>query len=254
MPENTYRPRRSEVEARQAKTQANADRTRTRGQASRVTEGAKRWKNRTVREEPDLLGSFDAKSSSDLMYTAIRATQRLRDNGREILGEGSEESRKWRDSCNDLWNFLNAVEMKKHRGLELKDVMREFACCFEHSEFRIRQLLFGATGNQAEDRQREQTGRWLAFTYRACTYAILAVWFDYKRETTTGHIHVNLRTGEIQENWSHKPMRGPSRRHRRGGIYRREASLPAPTRSHPAGRSSQTRNPLSSYTRRPRRD
>ena len=216
MPENTHRPRRAEAEADPPKTQGNAGRLRTRGQVPRVTEGPRRWKNRTVREEADLLGSFDEKPSSDLMHTAISAAQRLRDNGREILGEGSDENRKWRDSCNDLWSFLGTVEMKKHRGLELKEVLRKFVCCFEHSEFRLRQLLFGAAGSDADDRRREQTGRWLAFTYRACTYAILAVWFDYKRETTTGHIHVNLRTGEIRENWSHQPMRGPSRRHRKG--------------------------------------
>ena len=106
--------------------------------------------------------------------------------------------------------------MRKHEGQKLEDALRVFVCLFEHSEFRIRQLLFRTAVNQPDDRQREQVGRWLAFIYRACTYAILAVWFDYKRETTTGHIHVNLSTGETREDWCHEPMRGPPRRHRRG--------------------------------------
>ena len=181
-----------------------------------MTEDSKRWKNRTVREEADHLSRFNDKSISDLMYTAISATQRLRDDGREIWGEGSDEDGKWRDSCHDLWKFVDTVQMSEHRGQKLEDVLREFVCCFEHSEFRIRQLLFRTAGNQADDRQREQAGRWLAFIYRACTYAILAVWFDYKRETTTGHIQVNLGTGETREHWCHEPMRGPPRRHRTG--------------------------------------
>ena len=106
----------------------------------------------------------------------------------------------------------------KHEGQKFEDVLREFICLFEHSEFRIRQLLFRTAAKQADDRQRKQVGRWLAFIYRACTYAILAVWFDYKRETTTGHIHVNLSTGETREDWHHEPMWGPPRRHRRGKI------------------------------------
>ena len=181
-----------------------------------MTEDSKRWKNRKVHEEADHLGPFNKKSMSDLMRTAISATQRLRDDGREIWREGSDEDGKWRDSCHDLWKFLNTVEMNKHQGQKLEEVLRNFVCCFEHSEFRIRQLLFQTAVNQADDRQRELVGRWLAFIYRAGTYAILAVWFDYKRETTTGHIHVNLSTGETREDWCHEPMPGPPRRHRRG--------------------------------------
>ena len=188
----------------------------TRAQVAPVTENSKRWKDRRVHEEADLLGRFNDKSRADLMYTAISATQRLRDDGRQIWGEGSDEDGKWRDSCHDLWKFLDTLDIRKHEGQKLEDVLRVFVCLFEHSESRIRQLLFQAAGNQADDPQREQAGRWLAFIYRACTYAILAVWFDYKRETTIGHIHVSLSTGERREHWSHEPMRGPPRRHRRG--------------------------------------
>ena len=214
MPENPQRLRGSEFEARPTTTRA-ATGTRTKGQVARVTGGPKRWQNRTIRDEADLVGPFNDKSISDLMRTAISATQRLRDDGRAIWGEGSDEDRKWRDSCLDLWKFLDTVEISKHRGRKLEDVLREFVCRFEHSELRIRQLLFRTVGNQTDDRQRQQVSRWLAFTYRACTYAILAAWFDYKRGTTIGHIHVNLRTGETREDWCHKPMRGPPRRHRR---------------------------------------
>ena len=188
----------------------------TRGQVAPVTKDSKRWKNRTVHEEADLLGPFNDKSISDLMRTAISATQRLRDDGRAIWGEGSDEDGKWQDACHDLWKFLDTIDMRKHEGQKFEDVLREFVCLFEHSEFRIRQLLFRTAANQADDRQREQVGRSLAFIYRACTYAILAIWFDYKRETTTGHIHVNLSTGETREDWHHEPMQGPPRRHRRG--------------------------------------
>ena len=179
-----------------------------------MTEDPKRWKNRTVHEEADLLGPFNDKSISDLMRTAISATQRLRDDGRAVWGEGSDEDGKWRDSCHDLWKFLETVEMRRQQGQKLEEVLREFVCCFEHSEFRIRQLLFRAAGNRVDDQRREQISRWLAFLFRACMYAILAVWFDYKRATATGHIHVNLSTGETREHWSHKPMQGPPRRHR----------------------------------------
>ena len=81
---------------------------------------------------------------------------------------------KWRKSCHDLWDFLGTVDMRRHQGDELKDVLREFVHLFEHSEFRIQQLLFEVAGNQADNEHRARLARWLAFTYRACTYAILA--------------------------------------------------------------------------------
>ena len=96
-----------------------------RGRVATVTEDPKRWKNRTVHDEADLLGPFNDKSISDLMRTAISATQRLRDDGRAVWGEGSDEDGKWRDSCHDLWKFLDTVEMRKHQGQKVEDVLRE---------------------------------------------------------------------------------------------------------------------------------
>lgn len=180
-----------------------------------MTEDSKRWKNRTEHELSDFLGRFNEKSISELMRIAVAAIQRLRDDGRGIWIEGSDEDRKWQDSCNGLWHFLTAVEGRKRGGDELSDVLREFVSLYEHSEARLRQLLFQKAGSRENDPQREQTTRWLAFIFRACTYAILAVWFDYKRETVAGQIHVRLSTGEVAQKWTHKPMQGTPRKHRR---------------------------------------
>ena len=181
-----------------------------------MTTDSKRWKNRTVHELSDFLGRFNDKSISELMRMAVAAIQRLQDDGRGIWIEGSDEDQKWQKSCNDLREFLSTVAMSRHQGRKLEDVLREFVSLFEHSESRIWQLLFQAAGNQAENEHRERVVRWMAFTYRACTYAILASWFDYKQETTTAHIHVSLATGDRTEHWSHEPMQGPPRKHRRG--------------------------------------
>lgn len=180
-----------------------------------MTENSTRWKNRTVHELSDLLGRFDERSISDLMRTAVATIQRLRDDGRGTWIEGSHEDRKWQKSCDDLWQFLTAVEGRKHKGDELDDVLREFVSLYEHSETRLRQLLFQKAGNRADDPLREQTVRWFSFIFRACTYAILAVWFDDKRETATGQIHAKLSTGDVTQKWTRKPMQGTPRKHRR---------------------------------------
>ena len=183
----------------------------------------KRWKNRTVHELSDLLGSFDSRSDADLLHNAGAAISALRAQGREFWDEDSDEFRKWRDSCTDLSTFLDTLSLRRARRQGLESVLREFYCVFEHSEMRIRQLLFQATENEADDGTREGVVPWLQFIFRAGAYAITAAWIDHKHEETVVRIHMNLTTGASKQDVTRKRMPGPSRkerqrRHPSGGI------------------------------------
>ena len=184
---------------------------------------SKRWKNRSVHELSDLLGSFDSRSDAYLLHNAGAAISALRARAGEIWDEDSDEFRKWWDSCTDLSTFLDTLSLRRARRQGPESVLREFYCVFEHAEMRIRQLLFQVTGNRADDRTREQVVHWLLFIFRAGAYAITAAWIDHKHEETLVRIHMNLTTGESREDVTRKGMPGPSRKERQ--------------RRHPSGRN-----------------
>ena len=159
----------------------------------------------------DLIGRLEAKSSADHCYNAIAALQRLRVDGRDHWKSDPEALKRWNRGCDVLLEFLNTLGARTKEPLAT--VMREFVQEFEHSVGRMYQLLFSASAPEGET-TRVRFLSWVEFAYRLSTYAILSWWIEDKTEETTISRKINLRTGEVTETRSHKPMTVP-KKHRK---------------------------------------
>lgn len=151
----------------------------------------------------DLIGRFEAKSSANHCHDAIAALQRLRDDGRGYWKSDPAALKKWDQSCEVLLKFLNTLGTRAEEPLAT--VMREFVQEFEHSVGRMYQLLFSASAPDGET-TRVRFLSWVEFVYRLSTYALLSSRIEDKTEETTISMKINLRTGEVTETRSHKPM------------------------------------------------
>ena len=107
-----------------------------------------------------------------------------------------------------MLEFLNTLGARKKQPLAT--VMREFVQEFEHSVGRMYQLLFSASAPEGEA-TRERFLSWVEFAYRLSTYAILSSWIEDKKEETTNRTEINLRTGEVTQTGSYKPMTVPKK-------------------------------------------
>ena len=163
------------------------------------------------RELIDLIGRFEANSSADHCYNAIAALQRVRADGRDYWKSDPKALERWNRGCDVLLKFLNTLGARTEEPLAT--VMREFVREFEHSVGRMYQLLFSASAPRGEA-ARVRFLSWVEFTYRLSTHAILSSWIEDKTEETTISMKINLRTGEVTETRSHKPMTVP-KKHRK---------------------------------------
>ncbi len=164
-----------------------------------------RYKERLL-QLTDLIGRFEAKSSADHCYNAIAALQRLRDDGRDYWRSDPEALKRWNRGCDVLQVFLNNLGTRTKQPLAT--IMREFVQEFEHSIGRMYQLLFSGSIPEGEA-TRTRYLSWVELAYRLSTYAILSSWIEDKTEVMTISIKSNLRTGEVTETRSHKPMTVP---------------------------------------------
>ena len=169
-----------------------------------------RYKERSL-QLIDVVGRFEARSSADHCYWAISALQRLRADGRVYWKSDPQALERWNRGCNVLLEFLNTLGVRAKQPLAT--VMREFVQEFEHSVGRMYQLLFSAPAPEGEA-TRERFLSWVEFAYRLSTYAILSSWLEDKTEETTISTEINLRTGEVTQTGSHKPMTVP-KKHRK---------------------------------------
>ena len=151
----------------------------------------------------DLIGRFEGKSSADHCYNASAALQRLRDDGRDYWKSDPDALKRWNRGCNVLQAFLNSLKTRTKQPLAT--VMREFVQEFEHSIGRMYQLLFAGSVSEGEA-ARARYLSWVEALYRLSTYAILSSWIEDKIEEATNSTKINLRTGEVTETRSHKPM------------------------------------------------
>lgn len=169
-----------------------------------------RYKERSL-QLIDVVGRFEAKSSAEHRYSAIATLQRLRADGRGYWKSDPQALERWNRGCNVLFEFLNTLGARRKQPLA--KVMREFVQEFEHSVGRMYQLLFSASAPEGEA-ARERFLSWVEFAYRLSTYAILSSWIEDKKEETTLRTEINLRTGEVTQTGSHKPMTVP-KKHRK---------------------------------------
>lgn len=160
----------------------------------------------------DLIGRFEAKSSSSHTYDALAAIQRLRDDGSTFWDEGSPQLRRWREYNDTLHTFLCSLEQRRRaEQLSLETAQREFFQEFEHSEAGMYEMLYGVCGDAKNNLAIRQFIDWCNLIYRLATYALTATWIDDKREEASLEISVSLSSGKRTERWTRTPMRVPKR-------------------------------------------
>ena len=160
--------------------------------------GRARYRNRRP-QLLDLVPRFEGEPSRVHVRNALGATGRLKDDGTAFWSEGAPQLEKWRYECDELMKFIGQ-SLGERRHLDKQDLstaLREFVQMFEHSQWRLDQLL--QSGPSEEDRQRIL--RWCDLVYRLSTYALIAFWIDDKTEHVSTRIsmRVDRTTGDVTE-------------------------------------------------------
>ncbi len=158
----------------------------------------------------DFLGRFEAQSSSTHVHNALGAIERLKDDGTKFWNQDSKQLSRWRESCTTLWTFLNTLGTR--RDIEKQDlatVLREFIQEFEHSTWRMYQMLYGSVDDPDNDPALKQTLDWFDLVYKLSTYTLISTWIDDKTEDVSASITINMTTGEHTEKWARNEMRVP---------------------------------------------
>ena len=62
----------------------------------------------------DLIGRFEANSSSTHVHDALSAIERLKDDGAKFWNEDTQKLCRWRKSCTTLRTFLNSMGQRRH--------------------------------------------------------------------------------------------------------------------------------------------
>ena len=124
--------------------------------------------------------------------------ERLRDEGRQFWPTGSDELARWHEGCTELWVFLNNLGQRRDSGQQpLETALREFIQAFEHTVYRIEQMLHGVRGQgECDPPEVDVVFRWIELAYRLSTYGIVSYWIDDKTEEKVTRITLNLTTGE----------------------------------------------------------
>ena len=162
----------------------------------------------------DFVGRFEAKSSPTHIHDALAAIDRMKDDGANFWDEGSDQLTRWRKSCTTLWMFLNTLGNR--RDIEKQDltvVLREFIQEFEHSTWRMYQMLYGTLDDPDSDPTLRQKLDWFDFVYKLSTYAVVSTWIDDKTEQVSARIMASLTSRERTEKWTRNKMRIPKNYH-----------------------------------------
>ena len=158
----------------------------------------------------DFVGRFEAESSSIHIRDALSAIDRLKDDGTKFWNEGSDQLSRWRRGCTTLWTFLNTLGSR--RDIEKQDltvVLREFIHEFEHSTWRMYQMLYGILDDPDKDPVLRKMLDWFDLVYKLSTYAVVSTWIDDKTEQVSVRITANLTSGGRREKWTRDKMRIP---------------------------------------------
>ena len=158
----------------------------------------------------DFIGRFEAKSSPAHVHDALAAIDRLKDDGANYWNEGSDQLVRWREGCTALWTFLNTL--RRRRDIERQDLtvaLREFIQEFEHSTWRMCQMLYGVFDSPDNSPALHQMLDWFDLVYKLSTYAVISTWIDDKAEQSSVNIMVDLTSGEHTEKWTRNKLRIP---------------------------------------------
>jgi len=107
----------------------------------------------------DLIPRFEAAPTSEHVRNAVAAVQRLDDEGRSFWPAGSNQLSRWERCCNDLLDIINGLGKRRWgQKQDLPTALREFIGEFEHTTYRMLQML----SNRPDDL--EHIGLWCDFT------------------------------------------------------------------------------------------
>ena len=134
----------------------------------------------------DLIPRFEAVPTSEHVRNAVAAVQRLDNDGRSFWPAGSNQLSRWQRCCNDLLAIVNGLGKRRWgQKQDLPTALREFIAEFEHTTYRMLQML----SNRPD---LEHIGLWCDFTYRLSTYALVSFWIDDKTEQLSIHIEMTF--------------------------------------------------------------
>lgn len=165
----------------------------------------------------DVLGRFESDSHQTHVRIALGLVGALKDQGRKFWVEDSDQFRRWNEGCTELWGFLNRLGERRDVDKQcLATAMREFIQEFEHTTWRMYQMVYGASDESNDDKSIAEIFDWINLVFRASVYAIVSGWIDDKQENGRLEITVNMLTGETKEKLTLDAMKVPEK-------YRRAA-------------------------------
>lgn len=139
----------------------------------------------------DMDGRFEENSTGEHNRNACGSIGRLKEYGREFWGEGTNQLGRWEEGCNTLWQFINALGNHRHiENKNLESVLRVFFAEFEHTRFRLVQMVLGEVDDQDENPKFKEIYDWTVRVQWYCIYAIVSFWIDDKYDKTRIDIHM----------------------------------------------------------------
>ena len=164
-------------------------------------EERRRFRNRRLTQLLDIVQPFESQPSSNHIRNAMGVIERLRDEGRQFWEPDSAQLDRWCEGCTELWVFLN--NLGKRRDLDkqpLEIAFREFVQTFEHTVYRMKQMLHGlGRGVELDPPEVDAVFRWIELAYRLSTYGLVSHWIDDKTEARITNMTLSLTTGEWSE-------------------------------------------------------
>ena len=182
-----------------------------------MTQPKRRWKDRPLNAEV-LVGRFEEQTTSELRRNAKGVIERLRDEGCNTCWKlDPDKAEQWHRYCTVLWEIIHALDAQKNlQNSGLTKVLREFIQEYEHTSYRLRQMLYGydASDTKGDQESLQKLEFWLTLVYRCATYAIVSTWIEDKdRELSTEiTMKFDLNVGTVsttQTTTMHRDMRIP---------------------------------------------
>ncbi|MDE2688466.1 MAG: hypothetical protein OXI16_13360 [Chloroflexota bacterium] len=141
----------------------------------------------------DIIEGFADKSDFQHYHNARGLIGRLNDKGAKFWLPDSQEFRKWQTYCSALLTFLNNVRVRRDvKEQSLETAMRDFIHEFEHSNYRIHQLLYSAVDDVNIDEDAKETLNLLSLVFQTATYTLVSTWNEDLRTRDSIATHIKL--------------------------------------------------------------
>ena len=158
----------------------------------------------------DILGRFEAHSHQEHTHNTLGLIGSLKDQGRTFWPSNSSQLRRWEEGCTELWSFINELGTRRDvNGQDLSTAMREFIQEFEHTTWRMYQMVYGAVEDPEDNQEIANMFDWFNLVFRSAICALLSGWITDKQDNLVIATHINLTTGETTQEWSRTTMKVP---------------------------------------------